>query len=231
MTEMLMTTAETTNDGSASQTPADGVTQQAQANGATQEAGNQQQAVDGQNQQAQGEANAGENKGDQGETPTTLGAPESYEFAPPEGTNLDAGVMDAFTEIAKELDLSQTAAEKVLNKMAPVLAERSQAQIKQAQQQWIESSIKDKEFGGDKLEENLSVAMKAMDAFATPELRQLLNESGLGNHPEIIRMMYRAGKAISEDRYVGPSQGSGSAKGQATDFNGKAAALYSNQQT
>jgi hypothetical protein len=41
-----------------------------------------------------------------------------------------------------------------------------------------------------------------MDAFATPELRTLLNESGLGNHPEIIRAFYRAGKAISEDGFV-----------------------------
>lgn len=235
MTEMLMTTAETTNDGSASKTPADGVTQQAQANAQAQsgapDAGNQQQAAEGQNQQPQGEGNAGEADGDAGETQTTLGAPESYEFKPIENVNLDPGVVDAFAEVAKELDLSQAAAEKVLNKMAPVLAERSAAQIQAAQQQWIESSVKDKEFGGEKLQENLAVAKKAMDAFATPELKQLLNESGLGNHPEVIRMMYRAGKAISEDGYVGPSQGAGSAKSTPKDFNGFANALYSNQQT
>jgi hypothetical protein len=231
MTEMLMTTAETNNDGSASQTPADGVTQQAQANSAASQAGNQQQAAGDQSQQPQGEGNVGEGDGNTGETQTTLGAPESYEFKPVENVNLDPGVIDAFAEVAKELDLSQAAAEKVLNKMAPVLAERSAAQIQQAQQQWVESSIKDKEFGGEKLQENLAVAKKAMDAFATPELKQLLNESGLGNHPEVIRMMYRAGKAISEDGYVGPSQGAGSAKGSPKDFNSAAAALYSNQQT
>ena len=211
MTEMLMTTAETTNDGSASQTPADGVTQQAQANAQAQsgapDAGTQQQAADGQNQQPQGEGNVGEGDGDAGETQTTLGAPESYNFQPIENVNLDPGVVDAFAEVAKELDLSQAAAEKVLNKMAPVLAERSAAQIQAAQQQWIESSTKDKEFGGEKLQENLSVAKKAMDAFATPELKQLLNESGLGNHPEVIRFMVRAGKAISEDRFVAGTRG------------------------
>ena len=43
--------------------------------------------------------------------------------------------------------------------------------------------------------------------------------------------MYRAGKAISEDSYVGNSQGA-SAKGNGIpkDFNGIANALYSNQQ-
>ena len=43
--------------------------------------------------------------------------------------------------------------------------------------------------------------------------------------------MYRAGKAISEDSYVGNSQGA-NAQGSKVpkDFNGIANALYSNQQ-
>lgn len=235
MTEMLMTEAGTTNNGNASQTPADGVTQQAQANAqansAAQQAGTQQQPTGDQNQQAQGAANAGEDGGNPGESNSILGAPEAYDFKPIEGVNLDEGVVGAFTELAKELDLSQSAAEKVLNKMAPVLAERSMAKLAEAKQAWFQASVQDKEFGGDKLGENLAVAKKALDAFASPELRSLLNESGLGNHPEFVRLMYRAGKAISEDGYVGASPGSSASKGMPRDFNGLAAALYSNQQT
>ena len=67
---------------------------------------------------------------------------------------------------------------------------------------WSESSRTDKEFGGDKLNENLAVAQKAMNAFGTPELRAVLNKTGLGNHPELIRAFVRAGKAISEDTFV-----------------------------
>lgn len=220
MTDMLMTEAETTNDGVPSQDSTEGTTQQVE---------NGQQAADVQDQQSQGDDTAGEDGGDQGEF-ETLGAPESYEFQEIEGVNFDSEVIAAFSEIAKELDLSQSAAEKVLSKMGPVMAERSMAQIQEAQAQWTEASMTDKEFGGEKLQENLSVAKKAMDAFATPELKQLLNESGLGNHPEVIRMMYRAGKAISEDGYVGPSQGSGAGQNAPRDFNGYASALYSNQQ-
>ena len=234
MTEMLMTEAGTTNNGDASQSPAAGGANQAQANaqanGAAQSAGTQQQPAVDQNQQPQGAGNAGENGGDQGEANSILGAPEAYQFKPIEGVNLDEGVVGAFTELAKELDLSQTAAEKVLNKMAPVLAERSMAKLTEAKQQWYQQSLQDKEFGGDKIGENLDVARKALDAFASTELRSLLNESGLGNHPEFIRMLFRAGKAISEDGYVGPSAGSGASKNMPRDFNGLAAALYSNQQ-
>ena len=69
------------------------------------------------------------------------------------------------------------------------------------------------------------------NAFGTEPFKQLLSESGLGNHPEVIRFMYRAGKAISEDSYVGNSQGA-NAQGSSVpqDFDGKANALYSNQQ-
>ena len=63
-------------------------------------------------------------------------------------------------------------------------------------------SMADKEFGGDKLNENLALASKAMDAFATPELKQVLDQTGLGNHPELIRAFVRVGRQISEDRLV-----------------------------
>jgi hypothetical protein len=91
----------------------------------------------------------------------------------------------------------------------------------------LTSSKTDQEFGGEKLSENLSVAKKALDAFGTPELRKLLDDSGLGNHPEVIRMMYRAGKAISEDRFVGGSPGGQKGSGFRS-MDDLANALYAN---
>ena len=72
---------------------------------------------------------------------------------------------------------------------------------------WANQSKSDQEFGGESLDTNLEIAKQALNAFGTDALKSLLSESGLGNHPEIIRFMYRAGKAISEDSYVGNSEG------------------------
>jgi len=130
------------------------------------------------------------------------GAPESYSFAAPEGVTFDDVVIDAFSEVARDLNLPQDQAQKVLDKMAPVMAQRQAEQIAAVRSQWETEARADKEFGGENLNENLAVAKRAMDAFATPELKTLLNESGLGNHPEIIRAFYRAGKAISEDPFI-----------------------------
>jgi len=87
------------------------------------------------------------------------------------------------------------------------MAEKQQAQMEEIRNEWAESAKTDKEFGGDKLPESLMSAKKALEAFGTPELKTLLNESGLGNHPDVIRFMVRAGKAISEDGFVSGARG------------------------
>ena len=156
------------------------------------------------------------------------GAPEKYEFKPVEGRELDSETMSTFAEVAKEAGLTQDAAQKILDRMAPQMAQRQQAQIEAIRSEWVEASKTDSEFGGEKIAENLATAKKALDQFGTPELRALLNESGLGNHPEIIRLMYRAGKAISEDTYVGRAASVGG-KPAPKSFADAAAALYSNQ--
>mgnify|MGYP001232463122 CR=1 FL=1 len=148
------------------------------------------------------EGDAAETK-DEGEKPE--GAPEKYEWAAPEGVTLDESIMGSLSEVAKELNLSQDAAQKLVDKMAPAMAQRQAAQVQAMRTEWRQASSSDQEFGGAKLTENMAVAKKALDAFGTPEFRQLLEQTGMGNHPEVIRTFYRAGKAISEDGLVSGS--------------------------
>lgn len=137
------------------------------------------------------------------EAAKAAGAPEKYEpFTPPEGGQLDAAVMEQFGEVARELNLPQDKAQLLIDRMAPKIAARQAEQVQALSAEWQAQATADKEYGGDKLPENLAVAQKAMTAFATPELTKLLNDTGLGNHPEVIRFMVRAGKAIGEDRVI-----------------------------
>lgn len=73
------------------------------------------------------------------------------------------------------------------------------------QAQWRDEVVNDKEIGGPALQENLSYAAKVLDTFA-PDLRQVLNDTGMGNHPAFVKAFVKIGKAISEDRLVGGSQ-------------------------
>jgi hypothetical protein len=133
--------------------------------------------------------------------PAQAEAPESYEFVMPEGVELDEKSAVEFSEIAKELKLPQEQAQKIVD----LYAKRVQGQVdahRTLVEGWATSVKTDKEIGGDKLPESLAVAKKSLETFGTQELKNLLNTSGLGNHPEVVKLMYRVGKAISEDRFI-----------------------------
>ena len=222
MSEMLMTEANQTNEGDTQQ-PVDASTE------ATTDT--EQQAEGVQDQQVSDETTV---ESETSEKDVPEGAPDKYEFnskvadAPDE---LDPEVLTAFGDVAKELNLPQDAAQKVLDKVAPVIQARQAKAIEQTKVEWATQSKSDSEFGGENLTDNLDVAKASLDTFGTDALKSLLQETGLGNHPEVIRFMYRAGKAISEDAYVGNSQGADAkSNGIPKDFNGIANALYSNQQ-
>lgn len=144
------------------------------------------------------------NEGDQGKQEATPESevPEKYDFKAPDGMEYDQETIDIYAEAAKEAGLSQEKADIILGKIAPHLAQQQIKAVEKASAEWEAASRADAEFGGDKLNENMAVAAKAMEKFATPELKTLLNESRLGNNPEVIRLFYRVGKAISEDGFV-----------------------------
>jgi hypothetical protein len=134
------------------------------------------------------------------------GAPDEYaDFTAPEGVTLNAEAIDALKAFAKEKNLTQEDAQKLVDMGAQVTqanVARLNEQIAQVQAQWLDAAKTDKEFGGDALNENLAIAARARETFGTPELKAALDTTGMGNHPEVVRFFVRVGKAISEDRLV-----------------------------
>ena len=135
---------------------------------------------------------------------------EYTDFTYPEGTVVDETVQAAFKSAAKEAGLTQAQAQHLTN-MGSLMRDKVLADHQAAQAQvyadWEAQSRSDKEFGGAKMNENMAIASKAINAFATPELKALLDQTGIGNHPEMIRAFYRAGKAMSEDNLVPGGKG------------------------
>lgn len=131
--------------------------------------------------------------------------PETYELKGPEGMELDTEAVSEFSGIAKELGLDQAGAQKVAD-VAVKMAQRQAEQHVRLVEGWAEQVKADKEIGGDKLEENLAVARKARDAFGSDELKQLLDSTGVGNHPAVVRFFYKVGKSISEDGMIRAAQ-------------------------
>ena len=132
------------------------------------------------------------------------GAPEVYaDFTVPEGKTLQPDFSDDLKAAAKELGLSQAAAQKLVD-LSIARGDRMTAQVEaqraDALAAW-ESAVKaDKEIGGDKLDANMAIARAGMKAYATPELVALLKETGMEGHPEMVRFMLKVGQSVSPDR-------------------------------
>lgn len=157
----------------------------------------------------QGDKPAEGDKPDDDKDKKPEGAPEAYEFKAAEGVELDTEALKDFEPVARELNLTNEQAQKLVDAYPKILAGVQQRQADAWQKQtegWAEAVKADKEIGGDKLESNLSAAQRALDQFGTPELKEYLNVTGMGNHPELVKAFVKIGKTMSEDGMVSGKQ-------------------------
>lgn len=150
----------------------------------------------------------------EGEKDERYGAPEGNadyaDFVLPDGVELDTEGATELKAIAKELNLSQASAQKMVDLALAKQARDAAvgaAQMEGIRKGWQDATRADKEFGGDKLNASLAVAQKALKQFGSPELNELVVGAGLGDHPEFIRLLVNVGNATSEAPIVngGPS--------------------------
>lgn len=134
------------------------------------------------------------------------GAPEKYEFKPAEGQELDAAALEQFEPIARELNLTNEQAQKMVDlygtKIMPMVQQQQAEAWQKTTEQWAADVKADKEIGGDNLTGNLSAAQRALAQFGDLELKEYLDSTGLGNHPALVKAFIKVGKAMSEDKVV-----------------------------
>lgn len=135
-------------------------------------------------------------------------APEAYEdFSLPEGMEMDADVLGEFKNLAKELNIPQAKAQQLIDfqaQLATKQAEEFQAAVTKQSQEWAASIKNDPEIGGENYDKSVASAIKVIQSFGDPALTELLNQSGLGNHPALFKFCHRISAAISEDKFVLP---------------------------
>ncbi len=72
--------------------------------------------------------------------------------------------------------------------------------------EWQKKIEADPEFGGTFLEATKNEVKRVLAQFGSPELEKILNETGLGNHPELFRFVARLAGATKEAQ-PGPTAG------------------------
>ncbi len=191
-----MTATETT-------TPNDGI-------GETVLGGASTEAAEGEPAAAETEAKADGAEGEEGSEAEAPVVPEKYELKASEGLpDLDPEALALAEPVFKELGLTNDQAQQLIpvaEKFAASITDKLNQQIlagvAEQRAAWLAEAKADPEIGGNKWDDSLVAASKALDTLGftkgTP-FRAMLDESGLGNHPEMIRAWAKVGRAVSED--------------------------------
>jgi hypothetical protein len=137
-------------------------------------------------------------------------APAPLKLKLPEGMKADDALIKGFEPIARELKLDDAGAQKLVDLYAgrqqQLAKEAAEAHAKQVDG-WANEVKADKELGGDKFPETQQLVANVMTRFNDPGLVEVLNTSGLGNHPALVRFVARIGKAIADDSIKGAGGG------------------------
>ena len=128
-----------------------------------------------------------------------MGRPEQakdYQF------NDENGELDGFREFAHDTGLTQQQADNILNLYADNQEQEEAESVQQHKDLEVNTTMQLQKEWGKNYDGKLDYAKRAFAQFASPELSQLMDESGLGNHPEMLRAFSKVGEMMGEDSLV-----------------------------
>lgn len=129
--------------------------------------------------------------------PAVPAVPESYTFTG--GDMLDAKDIDAFSGFAKSAGLNQQQAQAVFDLGMAQNKATHEALAKQ-EQTWRAQFLAETDIGGDNYLVTKEYALKALSHYGDDgEIKALLDRSGYGSNPKVLRFLYNIGKKVSED--------------------------------
>ena len=153
---------------------------------------------------AAAEAPAAEKPADE---PFSVKAPEGAEAYQADFDKF-AGDMDGWLKANPNASAREALAEAAARQAKLVGESQAQAMAQRDQQisAWGDELKADKDFGGEAFDKNVATAIKGLEAVGSPELRQMLDQTGLGSHPEIVRAFKKVGELVADAPFATGAQ-------------------------
>lgn len=154
----------------------------------------------------------------EGQSEETAPPPVYEAFTLPEGVTLDEGRVKQFTDVLSDFELKNKVDHKLVQELGQKAVDIYLNEVKQAiedvtkfyqtswekqKNDWKTAFEKDPEIGGNRQDSTIQSALSFIrthggTAEQIAEFRQVMDTSGLGNHPALIRLFANAGRAFSE---------------------------------
>lgn len=158
-------------------------------------------------------------EGSQSDEPAPL---PTYEFKAPEGLTLDDAKLGEFTKELAEFETLNKADHAKMQEFGQKLVERHAAEVKSTierlnhsyaeqwekqKNDWKESFVKDPEIGGNRQQTTVNAAAEFIRTHGgteaqQEEFRNLMDMTGAGNHPAMIRILAKAMQSMGEGKPV-----------------------------
>lgn len=123
---------------------------------------------------------------------------EAYDFTVPEEMKMDTDAIKEFKQLAFDMSLTSEDAAKLVEFDVARLKKAHESLQAGAAKTRQEAETKLKQDWGDEYEANLDVAKRAIEKFGGQILRDFLNETKLGDRPELVQFCHAVGKAMGE---------------------------------
>lgn len=133
--------------------------------------------------------------------------PEKYDLKLKAGSKLGAEHLEKISAYAKAKGLSNEDAQALLDHDQENFSSFETAQtaaLEKAKEEWKTLSQADAEIGGQNLPQSVDLSRRVVQRFGDAEFQQFLDDSGLGNHPAMLRFATRIGKLMTADQLVVP---------------------------
>lgn len=125
----------------------------------------------------------------------------------PKGIEINADLVTAVSPIFQKFGLTQENASELVQAHAQALAKsEAAAEAKRDAdfKEWMKTTVTNyqatlrKEWGSE-TDAKLAVAQAGMAKIVSPAMKALLDETGLGSHPEFVKAFYQVGLMSRED--------------------------------
>jgi len=144
-------------------------------------------------------------------------APFELKLTLPDGVATDDARLEGFTGTITEFEKALAEAggdrakiREVITGMADKLVGAEAEAVEAVQQRqadmvekWNETAKKDPDYGGARFEKSMGAVAAVRDRFGSKEFNALLDASGMGSHPEVIRFLHTISTKILETDPVG----------------------------
>ena len=138
-------------------------------------------------------------------------APDKYELALPEKSLVDGKRLDEIAAFAKAQGLSNKAAQAILQRENETLQtgiEGNDKALKARSEAWLTELKADPEYGGAKTNETVALASLAVARHGSPELAKFLEDTRMGNHPGVVKMLAKI-MSLAKDDVIGTGGNAG----------------------